>query len=206
MSVSHGIIRKPLIGLATLLLFAGVSAVLGARLPGSFLPEEDYGYFLMNIQLPPAASLERTDAVTRKIDALLSTTEGVGDFATIVGFSVITRVTASNNAFYFVRLKPWEARRDPRMVARAIVDRLNRQLRTTVPEAAAFAVMPPSIPGLGQQGGFSFWLQDRSGGSIEYLDTELQRFLAAARARPELAGVSTTVRGQRAADLRRRRP
>jgi HAE1 family hydrophobic/amphiphilic exporter-1 len=191
-SVSHGIIRKPLIGLATLLLFAGVSAMLGARLPGSFLPEEDYGYFLMNIQLPPAASLERTDAVTRKIDALLSTTEGVGDFATIVGFSVITRVTASNNAFYFVRLKPWEARRDPRMVARAIVDRLNRQLRTTVPEAAAFAVMPPSIPGLGQQGGFSFWLQDRSGGSIEYLDTELQRFLVAARARPELAGVSTT--------------
>ena len=191
-SISHGIIRKPLIGLAILLLFAGVSGVLGARLPGSFLPEEDYGYFLMNIQLPPAASLERTDAVTRKIDALLSSTEGVGDFATIVGFSVITRVTASNNAFYFVRLKPWEERRGPQMVARAIVDRLNRQLRTTVPEAAAFAVMPPSIPGLGQQGGFSFWLQDRSGGSIEFLDTELQRFLTAARARPELAGVSST--------------
>jgi HAE1 family hydrophobic/amphiphilic exporter-1 len=71
-SVSHGIIRKPLIGLATLLLFAGVSGVLGTRLPTSFLPEEDYGYFLMNIQLPPAASLERTDAVTRKIDALLA--------------------------------------------------------------------------------------------------------------------------------------
>jgi hypothetical protein len=66
--------------------------------------------------------------------------------------------------------------------------------------------MPPSIPGLGQQGGFSFWLQDRSGGSIEYLDAELQRFLSAARARPELAGVSTDVLGQRAADVRRRRP
>jgi multidrug efflux pump len=191
-SLSHGFIRKPFIALATLLLFAGVSALLGARLPGSFLPEEDYGYFLMNIQLPPAASLERTDAVTRKVDALLQSTEGVGDFATIVGFSVITRVTASNNAFYFVRLKPWEERNGARLVARAIVDRLNRQLRTTVPEAAAFAVMPPSIPGLGQQGGFSLWLQDRSGGSIEFLDAELQRFLAAARARPELAGVATT--------------
>jgi multidrug efflux pump len=191
-SLSHGVIRKPLVGVATLLLFAGVSGVLGSRLPGSFLPEEDYGYFLMNIQLPPAASLERTDAVTRKVDALLASTEGVGDFATIVGFSVITRVTASNNAFYFVRLKPWEDRHGSRLVARAIVDRLNRQLRTTVPEAAAFAVMPPSIPGLGQQGGFSLWLQDRSGGSIEFLDAELQRFLTAARARPELAGVATT--------------
>jgi HAE1 family hydrophobic/amphiphilic exporter-1 len=191
-SISHGFIRKPLIGLATLLLFAAVSGVLGSRLPGSFLPEEDYGYFLMNIQLPPAASLERTDAVTRKVDELLEHAEGVGDFATIVGFSVITRVTASNNAFYFVRLKPWEERHGPQLVARAIVDRLNRQLRTTVPEAAAFAVMPPSIPGLGQQGGFSLWLQDRSGGTIEFLDEELQRFLTAARARPELAGVSST--------------
>jgi HAE1 family hydrophobic/amphiphilic exporter-1 len=191
-SVSHGFIRKPLIGLAILALFAGASAVVGSRLPGSFLPEEDYGYFLMNIQLPPAASLERTDAVTRKVDALLASTEGVGDFSTIVGFSLLTRVTATNNAFYFVQLKPWDERHGSDMVARAIVDRLNVQLRTAAPEAAAFAVMPPSIPGLGQQGGFSFWLQDRSGGSIEFLDTELQKFLAAARARPELAGISST--------------
>jgi HAE1 family hydrophobic/amphiphilic exporter-1 len=191
-SISHGVIRKPIIGLATLVLFAGLSGVLGSRLPGSFLPEEDYGYFLMNIQLPPAASLERTDAVTRKIDALLSHTEGVGDYSTIVGFSLLTRVTSSNNAFYFVQLKPWDDRHGPQMVARAIVDRLNRQLRATAPEAAAFAIMPPSIPGLGQQGGFSLWLQDRSGGSIEFLDAELQRFLTAARARPELAGITST--------------
>jgi HAE1 family hydrophobic/amphiphilic exporter-1 len=191
-SVSHGFIRKPLIGIAVLLLFTGAGAMLGQRLPGSFLPEEDYGYFLMNIQLPAAASLQRSDAVTRKVDALLSKTEGISDYATIVGFSLLTRVTASNNAFYFVRLKPWDERHGAQMEARAIVDRLNRQLHATVPEAAAFAIMPPSIPGLGQQGGFSFWLQDRSGGSIEFLDAELQRFLTAARARPELAGVTST--------------
>jgi HAE1 family hydrophobic/amphiphilic exporter-1 len=191
-SVSHGFIRKPLIGLVILALFAGASAVMGSRLPGSFLPEEDYGYFLMNIQLPPAASLERTDAVTRKVDALLAETEGVGDFSTIVGFSLLTRVTASNNAFYFVQLKPWDDRHGPDMVARSIVNRINGKLRTIAPEAAAFAVMPPSIPGLGQQGGFSLWLQDRSGGSIEFLDAELQKFLTAARARPELAGMTST--------------
>jgi hydrophobic/amphiphilic exporter-1 (mainly G- bacteria), HAE1 family len=189
-SVSHGIIRKPLIGLATLALFAGVSALMGSRLPGSFLPEEDYGYFLMNIQLPPAASLERTDAVARKVEAALAESEGIGDYATIVGFSLLTRVTASNNAFYFVRLK--DDRHGPQLVARAIVDRLNRKLRGTIPEATAFAVMPPSIPGLGSQGGFSLWLQDRSGGSIEFLDAEVQRFLGAARTRPELAGISST--------------
>ena len=79
--------------------------MLGQRLPTSFLPEEDYGYFLLNVQLPPAASLERTDAVARKIDALLQKTEGVGNFNTIVGFSLLTRVTASNNAFYFVAVR-----------------------------------------------------------------------------------------------------
>jgi HAE1 family hydrophobic/amphiphilic exporter-1 len=189
-SISHGVIRKPLIGLATLALFAGISALMGSRLPGSFLPEEDYGYFLMNIQLPPAASLERTDAVARKVEAALAESEGVGDYATIVGFSLLTRVTASNNAFYFVRLK--DDRRGPELVARAIVDRLNKKLKGALPEASAFAVMPPSIPGLGSQGGFSLWLQDRSGGSIEFLDAQVQQFLTAARTRPELAGISST--------------
>jgi HAE1 family hydrophobic/amphiphilic exporter-1 len=190
-SLSHGLIRKPLIGIALLLVFAGASGVLGTRLPGSFLPEEDYGYFLMNIQLPPAASLERTDAVARKVDALLAKTDGVVNFNTIVGFSLVTRVTASNNAFYFVQLKPWDERHAPELQARAIVNRLNGTLRQAVPEATAFAIMPPSIPGLGSQGGFSLWLQDRGGGSIANLDAELQKFLAAARARPELAGVTS---------------
>jgi len=190
-SLSHGLIRKPLIGVATLLLFGLATGVVGRGLPTSFLPEEDYGYFLMNIQLPPAASLDRSDAVSRKIDALLAKTDGVANFNTIVGFSLITRVTASNNAFYFVQLRPWDERRSAALQARAIVNGVNRQLRSVVPEAVAFAIMPPSIPGLGSQGGFTLWLQDRSGGSIDFLDSQLQKFLAAARKRPELAGVTS---------------
>ena len=189
--LSHGLIRKPLIGIVFLALFAVASAGLGKRLPTSFLPEEDYGYFLLNIQLPPAAALERTDAVTRKVDALLQRTEGVRNFNTIVGFSLITRVTASNNAFYFVQLAPWSEREGEGEDARSIVNRLNRELRAVAPEAIAFAIMPPAIPGLGSQGGFSMWLQDRSGGTIADVDRELQRFLAAARKRPELAGVTS---------------
>jgi len=190
-SLSHGLIRKPLVGVAALLLFGLSTGLVGRRLPASFLPEEDFGYFLLNIQLPPAASLERTDAASRKIEALLAKTDGIENFNAIVGFSLITRVTASNNSFYFVQLKPWDERRTPALQARAIVNRLNGQMRSLVPEAAAFALMPPSIPGLGQQGGFTLWLQDRSGGSIDFLDGQLQKFLAAARRRPELVGVSS---------------
>src|SRR5262249_36490624 len=75
--------------------------------------------------------------------------------------------------------------------ARSIVNRLNAQLREQIPEAFSLAVMPPSIPGLGSQGGFSFWLQDRSGGSIENLDAAVQKFVTGARKRPELSGVTS---------------
>ena len=190
-SLSHALIRKPLLGVGLLVLFTALTALLGQRLPGSFLPEEDYGYALLNVQLPPAASLERTDNAARRIDALLKDTPGIQNFNTIVGFSLLTRVNASNTAFYFIGLKPWEERGTPETRARAIVDSINRRLRTAVPEATAFAIMPPSIPGLGNQGGFSLWLQDRSGGSIEFINGHVQRFLAAARTRPELAGVNT---------------
>jgi HAE1 family hydrophobic/amphiphilic exporter-1 len=164
--------------------------MLGRRLPTSFVPEEDYGYFLLNVQLPPAASLERTDAICRRIDDILLHTAGIENFNTIAGFSLLSRVTASNYGFYFIGLKPWD-QRPTGLDARTIVDRLNGQLRNAVPEATAFAVMPPSIPGLGSQGGFSFWLQDRSGGTLDFLNQNLQKFLEAARQRPELAGVTS---------------
>src|SRR5205814_5390434 len=165
---------------------------IGRRLPSSFIPEEDYGYFTINVQLPPAASLQRTDEVVRKIEQVLSATEGTASYNATIGFSFYSRVTASNYALFFVGLKHWSERNRPELSARAIVDHVNREIRRVAPEATAFAAMPPSIPGLGSVGGFSVWLQDRSGGSIEFLDENLQKFLAAARQRPELAGVTST--------------
>jgi HAE1 family hydrophobic/amphiphilic exporter-1 len=112
-------------------------------------------------------------------------------YNTIGGFSLLTRVSASYQGFFFVGLKPWHERTSPQVTARAIVDRLNKELAAQVPEAVAFAFMPPAIPGLGNAGGFSFWLQDRSGGSVDFLDQNLQRFLDACRKRPEIAGVAS---------------
>src|SRR6202022_720632 len=109
------------------------------------------------------------------------------NFNTVAGFSLLSRVTADNYGFYFVGLTPWEKRTGAALEARQIVNRANRELRRIVPEATAFAVMPPSIPGLGTQGGFSFWLQDRTGGSVDLLNQNVQAFLDAARKPPELA-------------------
>ena len=171
-------------------MFAILAGGLGRHLPTSFVPEEDYGYFLLNVQLPNAASLQRTDDVCRKVEAILSKTEGLNALNAIIGFSLLTRVTAPNNGFYFVGLKPWSERHEG-MDARSIVNRLNARFREEIPEAFVLAVMPPSIPGLGSQGGFTFWLQDRTGGTIGGLDANLQKFLTDARKRPELAGVTS---------------
>ena len=185
-SLSRGLIRKALVGVVILAGFALVDGVFGRRLPTSFLPEEDYGYLFLNIQLPPAASLERTDQVSQKVEKILKETEGVQYTTTINGFSLLNRVSASYNGFFFVSLAPWNERKQ---TAPEIVKVVNARLANEVPEAIAFLFSPPAIPGLGNSGGLSFWLQDRSGGSVEFLDQNVQKFLAAARQRPELAGV-----------------
>jgi hydrophobic/amphiphilic exporter-1 (mainly G- bacteria), HAE1 family len=189
--LSHALVRKAAIGIAVLVAFAVADGLLVGKLPTSFVPEEDYGFFFLNVQLPPAASLARTDEVCRRIEQILSETGGIDGTTTVAGFSLLSRVSAQNTAFYFVALKPWEQRRAVAQQARAMVDALNGRLMTQIPDALAFAFMPPAIPGLGDSGGFSFWLQDRSGGSVEFLDQNVQKFIEAARKRPELAGVAT---------------
>jgi hydrophobic/amphiphilic exporter-1 (mainly G- bacteria), HAE1 family len=188
---SHALIRKAVIGMLVIALFAAVDGFIGMRLPTSFLPEEDYGYAFLNVQLPPASSLERTDQVLKKVEGILGKTEGVKYYTTVGGFSLLTRTAASYQGFFFIGLKPWDERTSNHLEAQNIVATLNRALATQVPEAMAFAFMPPSIPGLGSAGGFSFWLQDRSGGPVEFLDQNLQKFLEACRKRPELSGVAS---------------
>jgi hydrophobic/amphiphilic exporter-1 (mainly G- bacteria), HAE1 family len=196
LGVSQGLIRKAVVAMLLLGAFVILDGVVGRSLPTSFLPEEDYGFLFMNVQLPPAASLERTDVVTRKIETILANTPGVGGYTTIDGFSLLTRVSTTNSAFYFVTFKPWGERTASNLKSDAILANINRQLRAQVPEAVAFAFSPPAIPGLGNAGGFSLWLQDRSGGSIEDLDRNLQAFLEAAAKRPELAGVNAPFSAQ----------
>src|ERR1700674_4225635 len=189
--LSHALIRKGLIAVAILVGFVLLDGVLGKKLPTSFVPEEDQGYLFLNVQLPAAASLQRTDAVCRKIEEILGKTEGVQYTTAVVGFSLLSRVSASYNAFFFVSLKDWGERKKPELRAAAILKKLNGEFATGVPEANAFGFPPPAIPGLGSAGGFSFWLQDRSGGSVQFLAQNLQKFLEACRKRPELTSVNS---------------
>jgi hydrophobic/amphiphilic exporter-1 (mainly G- bacteria), HAE1 family len=188
---SHALIRKGIVAMLIIVAFVALDGIAGKRLPTSFLPDEDYGYLLLNVQLPPAASLERTDQVCRKVEAILDRTEGIQAYNTIGGFSLLTRVSASYNGFFFVILKPWGERSSSELEAQGIARKLNAALTAEVPEAIGFALLPPSIPGLGAAGGFSFWLQDRSGGTVEFLDQNLQKFLEACRKRPELVNVNS---------------
>jgi HAE1 family hydrophobic/amphiphilic exporter-1 len=190
-NLSHGLIRKAAVALAILAAFFLVDGLMGRSLPSSFVPTEDLGYFFLNYQLPPAASLQRTDAVGRKIEKIMAETPGVQYMTNIEGFSLLARVSASYNGFAFVALKPWEERAKAGMEAPDILRRLNARFAREIPDANVFAFLPPAIPGLGSSSGFSLWLQDRSGGDPDYLAQNLQKFLAAARKRPELTGVNS---------------
>jgi HAE1 family hydrophobic/amphiphilic exporter-1 len=193
-STSGFLIRKAVIALIILAGFALLAGGLGKSIPGSFLPDEDQGYFYLNVQLPDASSLQRTDAVCRRVEEILSKTKGVRYYNTVAGFSLLSYVSASYNGFYFVSLDPWDDREGAGLSAKELTTKLNDTFRAQIPEATVLAFQPPAIPGLGTSGGFSLWVQDRSGGSIEFLNQNLQRFLEAARKRPELQNVNSTFR------------
>jgi HAE1 family hydrophobic/amphiphilic exporter-1 len=192
--VSGFLIRKAVLAGVILLGFALLAGGLGKKVPSSFLPDEDYGSFYLNVQLPDAASLQRTDAVCRKVEDILSKTKGVRYYNTVAGFSLLSYVSATYNGFFFVSLDPWDEREGNGRSAKELTAKLNDAFRAQIPEASVVALLPPAIPGLGTSGGFSLWVQDKSGGSVEYLNQNLQKFLEAARKRPELATVNSSFR------------
>jgi hydrophobic/amphiphilic exporter-1 (mainly G- bacteria), HAE1 family len=193
-SWSHVLIRRWVLAILLLVGISVIAGGMGRSLPTSFIPEEDQGYAFLQIQLPDAASLQRTDAVMRKIDEMLAHTHGVQSFSGITGFSLLSNTSASYTGFYFLQLEPWEERKSVELSADGLMQSLNKRLRMEIPEAVAFAFGPPAIPGLGTAGGFTFMLQDRSGGSVTQLSDTLDKLTQAARKRPELASLVSTFR------------
>jgi HAE1 family hydrophobic/amphiphilic exporter-1 len=184
---SRHLVRKAFVTIVLLIGFAVADGLLGRKLPTSFLPVEDQGYFFFNMTLPNASSFERTNEAARRAEEILRKTPGVEYVTSIVGYSLLAQTNATYYAFAFVGMKPWHDREAPELHANAIMQKLNAELAVGFPEGTAFAFPPPSIPGLGQSGGFSFWLQDLSGGSIEFLAQNVQKFIEACAKRPELS-------------------
>jgi hydrophobic/amphiphilic exporter-1 (mainly G- bacteria), HAE1 family len=188
------LIRKSIRSAVFIGVLIWVIVVLVRQIPSGFVPEEDQGYILVNALLPDAASLERTDAVMRKAEAILKKNEAVDGFNTITGYSLVTGAYSSNMGFFFVQLKPWHDRHTPESHANGVVAALNRAFAQEIPEAGVIAFGPPAIPGLGTGAGFTLQLQDRSGGSPEYLAQQAAKFIQAARKRPEIARINTLYR------------
>jgi hydrophobe/amphiphile efflux-1 (HAE1) family protein len=185
------LLKKTSVVVVLLLAFCLAAGFFGNRVPSSFLPDEDQGYAYVNLQLPNSASLERTSQAATQIENILANTPGVKYTTSVIGFSLLSFVRTSYNAFFVVTLKPWDERKTRAEQFQAIKAHLNQEL-TKLPAGIAFSFSPPAIPGVGTAGGFTFILEDRSGGTIQFLSKNLNTFLEAARKRPEIASLSTT--------------
>ena len=154
------------------------------RLPSTFLPVEDQGYFFVVIQLPDGAALERTDAVAKKARDILQSTPGVDIVGSISGLNFLTSAAQSNSAVEFAILKPWDERGPDQSASKLVADVRTKLLQ--IPEAFALSFDPPSIPGIGTTGGFEFQVEDLTGRGAIALNDATQAVLAEARKQPEL--------------------
>ena len=199
-NVITGKIKRGMVFIVLLIIGTGI---IGKLLPGGFIPPEDMGYLLVNIQLPDAASLQRTDAVAKKVEKILEQFPEIEYITTAAGFSLLSGSMSSNSGFIFISLKDWNERE---LTAEELAQKLNITLYSGVNEAQVFAFGPPAIPGLGNGSGFTMMLQDKGGNTPDYLAQMTEKFIKAASARPEIGNVFTTFRAnvpQRFLDINR---
>jgi HAE1 family hydrophobic/amphiphilic exporter-1 len=182
---------------AMMLAFAVLAGLTGwwfTRLPTSFLPQEDQGYLIAGIQLPDAASLERTRAVTKQVSTILGSTPGVRGWFLIGGQSMLDQAPASNGATIYVDLKPFEERTGhPEESLEGILGHIGGEF-SKIQEAMAFVFPPPAIMGLGNTGGFQFQLEDRGGGGLAELQQVVDEMVLDGNSQTGLVGLQTSFR------------
>ena len=189
MSFANVVARKMKRGVVFIVILTIAAGIFGSLVPAGFIPEEDMGYFFVNVQLPNAASLQRSDAVTKKVEDILLNMDEVEYVTTATGYSILSGAMTSNTGFLFVSLKDWGERA---FTANQLVDQVNQKLAKKIKGAQAFAFGPPAIPGLGNGSGFSIMIQDKGGNTPTYLASNAMKFVKAANARPEIGKAMTT--------------
>jgi hydrophobe/amphiphile efflux-1 (HAE1) family protein len=163
--------------------------------PNGFIPTQDQGYLIVNVQMPDASSIERTDAVMTQLSNLALKTRGIQDAFAVSGFSILTRSNSSAAGLLFVHLTPFSERAGKTdMAAAAIASRLSQQF-SKVEGGQAVVLLPPAVSGIGNAGGFTMQVEDRSGSTTpQQLQAATQHLIAAARNRPELSRLFSTFR------------
>lgn len=189
MSFTNIVTRKLKRSAVFIVVMSVGAGFFGGLVPGGFIPEEDMGYFMVNVQLPNAASIQRTDVITKQIEDILMEIEEVNFVTTATGYSILSGAMTSNTGFLFVSLVDWA---DRELTAAEIVAQVNGKLYAKIKGAQAFAFGPPAIPGLGNGSGFSIMLQDKGGNDPGYLAGNTMKFIKAANERPEIGRAFTT--------------
>jgi len=189
--VCRALIHKSAFSLLFLGLVAVIAGGFGKKLPSGFLPEEDQGFLYVSIQLPFAASMDRTVDICKQAEDIILATPGVESCTTVAGFSLLSFSRNTYSATIWITLKDWDKRTKPEERYTAIKTHLTQKL-PRLPGAIAFPFPPPAIQGVGTAGGFTFVLEDRAGKDIPFLAANVNRFMEAARKRPEIASLATT--------------
>ncbi|GEO13704.1 efflux RND transporter permease subunit [Microvirga aerophila] len=184
-------LRHAVVALAVVALMLGATWWLFQRVPSALVPAEDQGSVFLVTMLPPAASLDRTTKITEQVTDGAMQHPAVESVVTIAGFDLLSGALKTNAGVSFVSLTDWSERTDPRLDARNLAPAF-AALNANFRDGVVIGFNPPPIMGLSTTGGFEFYLQDRSGGSLENLAQAAQQVIQAAGQRPELAGVSTT--------------
>jgi multidrug efflux pump len=187
--ITGRMVRKMVLSLGLLAAVAVLAGFFGSRIPTGFVPDEDQGYALAFIQLPDAASLQRTKQVGKKIEEIMAKTPGIRSYTVISGYNILTGTAASYSGTVFIAFNEWAERKHASESAAGIIRALNVAF-SQIPEARILAFGPPAIPGIGTAGGADMMIQDRSGKSVEFLAENVNKFLAAARKRPEFQAVT----------------
>ncbi len=186
------LLRKPFVAAVTFAILVVFALILFTKWPTTFVPEEDDGYMIVAVQLPPAASLSRTEAVSRKIEKILDNYPEVKTNICISGFSIMNNGEQSNAATFFVVLKDWKERRGRQHSAAAIVERFNRQAYLQIEEAQCFAIVPPAIPGIGNVGGLQLQIEDTKNlGAVE-MQKAVEVILENYRKKPAIASMNSS--------------
>lgn len=185
--------KRLVVPMGVLVALTVISGVLFVKLPTAFLPSEDNGYFFASFTLPEGSVNVRTNQEVEKFLRFIAKQPGVQEEMGITGFDILSGGEKSNAATSFVKLKPWDERKTPDTSVDAMVGKAFA-FGAMNPGANIIAMNPPPIPGLGTSSGFTLYILDKSGGSMEELNDVNNQFLAAANQRPEINGAYTTFR------------
>jgi hydrophobe/amphiphile efflux-1 (HAE1) family protein len=182
--------RSILAGLFVLLIGGGAYWMF-TRTPTAFIPTEDQGVLFVNVQLPDAASLPRTQAVLDQIGTIAKQTEGVANVVTVSGYSLLTSASQPNSGLVLVVMKPWDERTTPQTSLRGIFGELSLAF-ASFGAANIIAFPPPAIPGIGNAEGFDFRLEALGGQSPEELAQVMRSFIVAANSHPGIGRAYST--------------